>query len=629
MRFPLGAAKQEYSESPPQMGSPASADWGASVFVWGCWAVLVYAALTLVANYGSNTPYSDDWYLVPELTGERPITTSSLWEPIGGSEHRFPVVKLILLSFLKLTGGNFRLGIVINVLMLGALTAALILAARRLRGRMSYSDALFPLAVLHWGDWENLLWWWQFNFIMPMTLVGGLLLIIVRNRTSLTRGTGVLAGICLVLLPLCGPSGLAFVPALAVWLGYAGILRWRSPGPLDRSTSLLLWSLVSIALLLVPLYFVGLESTVPHPPLIFSSFWPVFTTWIRLLSMSFGPAVAPLWKFFGLGMLGLLLSSAILLLAVWRKQPGERFRVLGLLSFMSGAVCLALGTAWGRAELDAGEAFKSHYVIIMIPLLYSVYFIWGVYKASTSGRLVQTCLFILICILTLPNMRIGLDAARYHADQMKAFERDMESGIPPDALSQRYCRSVCWEDPETSQEDKARFVAWMRLLHQAGIGQFRSLKDAPPSFREIPFLEKPIVASQLTTSKDGVGHALGRDAFLAFTLEKPRLVYGIRLKYSYKNAGIPQELHVSWKNGDRNDVGSVRSLSLQLKTEPKEGTVTVWVYDTIDQFYVRMFHSLHPSVVFEVSEIVLLVPSATKGTVLGPCQPSVRADVDL
>ena len=92
---------------------------------------------------------------------------------------------------------------------------AMIWIAKRLRGRMSYADAFFPLALLHPGHCPCLLWSTPVEF--PPVLAGTLLLIIVWGDAQLRLGTAILAGICLVLLPLCGGPGLALVPALALW----------------------------------------------------------------------------------------------------------------------------------------------------------------------------------------------------------------------------------------------------------------------------------------------------------------------------------------------------------------------------------------------------------------------------
>src|SRR5438309_3316190 len=60
-------------------------------------------------------------------------------------------------SDLKISGGDFRIGMVANTLMLAGLCLAMILTARRIRGGQTrLADAFFPLALLHLGHWENM-----------------------------------------------------------------------------------------------------------------------------------------------------------------------------------------------------------------------------------------------------------------------------------------------------------------------------------------------------------------------------------------------------------------------------------------------------------------------------------------
>src|SRR5262249_8229850 len=145
---------------------------GAAWFVWGIWALAVYGGLAF-ARYGNKFPYADDWALVPVLTGEQPLTARWLWTQ--HSDHRIAVPKLILLTALRLTGWDFRGGILFNVGALGALAFAMIRGAKRLRGWTSYADAYFPLALLHWG--HGSLWWdFQVQFVCSTVLAGIVLL---------------------------------------------------------------------------------------------------------------------------------------------------------------------------------------------------------------------------------------------------------------------------------------------------------------------------------------------------------------------------------------------------------------------------------------------------------------------
>jgi hypothetical protein len=202
----------------------ARSDRGARVFVWSVWLVMMLFALACIAKYGRNIPLAEDWQLVAPLTGHEPNLVSWLWSQ--NNEHRVPLPRLILLVLLKVTNGDFRVGMFFNVITLGVLASLMILVTRHLRGdRADYADAFFPIALLHMGNWENLVWSWQVGFVLPTAIICGVLLVMIAHPTLTTPGAAVFTGVSLVLLPLCGGNGLLFVPFLGLWLSYCGVLQ--------------------------------------------------------------------------------------------------------------------------------------------------------------------------------------------------------------------------------------------------------------------------------------------------------------------------------------------------------------------------------------------------------------------
>jgi hypothetical protein len=442
--------------------SAPSSDWGAPLFVGGIWALLLLAALAFGWKYGSPLPWWEEWYLiVPVMTGEQPVTASWLW--LGEGEHRIPLPKLVWLALLRLGGYDFRAGLYFNVFALGLLALSMILAARALRGWTSYADSFFPIALLHWGQWPNLLLLMQVHQVLPIFLAGTLLVLIARSRTPLPGGTAVLAGTCLILLPLCGSVGLVYVPLLSLWLGYSGVLAWRSSQPHGRRNGLLMLAFALAGLTLLRLYFVGWK---PNDPIRERTLWATLTTATQFLSLSFGPASRALWPYSGLAVLGLALFSVAALVLVWRRRPQERFRTVGLLLFMGASACLALAVGWGRNE---GVA-DARYVTFGVPMLCGVYFIWMVH-GGPSGRLAQTCLFTLMCAVFSLNTLDGVENGRRLHEANAALERDLLAGTPASVLAQRHYKE---EGPIWCVgEDQP--AAMMRRLRQRGIGLFRYL----------------------------------------------------------------------------------------------------------------------------------------------------------
>ena len=82
--------------------------------------------LTLLVKDARNIPFSEDWLLVPALTGHEPNVIT--WSWAQHNEHRNPLSRLILFALLKMTHGDFRAGMYFNVIVLGVLAASMIIA---------------------------------------------------------------------------------------------------------------------------------------------------------------------------------------------------------------------------------------------------------------------------------------------------------------------------------------------------------------------------------------------------------------------------------------------------------------------------------------------------------------------
>lgn len=106
-------------------------EW-ALVAVLAVWAGIVGTIFILIANYGSDLPWRDDWYMVPALVGKEKNLLQFLWAQY--MEHRTPVQKAVYLALLRASKGDFRIGMIANISMLAVLCLAMILMARRLRG---------------------------------------------------------------------------------------------------------------------------------------------------------------------------------------------------------------------------------------------------------------------------------------------------------------------------------------------------------------------------------------------------------------------------------------------------------------------------------------------------------------
>src|SRR5262249_34675923 len=142
--------------------------WRPAVFVWLIWAVCTLIPVYLTTVYGPRLPYSDDWNLVPLITGHEPLSLAWLWAP--HNEHRIVTVKLVSIILYRLTNADFRSLIFVNIILLSLLSAVTILTVRSVRGRTLYLDAFYPLFLLHLGQFA-FFWGFGLQFTLVTTLV--------------------------------------------------------------------------------------------------------------------------------------------------------------------------------------------------------------------------------------------------------------------------------------------------------------------------------------------------------------------------------------------------------------------------------------------------------------------------
>lgn len=87
--------------------------------------------LSLVARYGVDIPYADEWTFAPLLVKAHThaLTFSDFFEQ--HNEHRYIFPKLLLVAFTYLSGGNLRVQMLFSVLLCGLTSLNLWLILRR------------------------------------------------------------------------------------------------------------------------------------------------------------------------------------------------------------------------------------------------------------------------------------------------------------------------------------------------------------------------------------------------------------------------------------------------------------------------------------------------------------------
>src|SRR5262245_17411480 len=332
----------------------STSDARARVIVFAVWLVMFVVGLVYVGRYAWTNPYVDEWDFVPVLFGEQPARPW-LWEL--HNEHRFPLPRLLYLGLFHLTG-DLRAGCLVSFLGISLLAAGLVALARRLRGRASFADAIFPLTLMHTGQGENLYMGYQMCFMLVAVLAGALLAVIVLTGEGCRFRRGLQAIVLGWLLLTCGAAGLAYGVAAAAW---AAVLASGGRRPVRPRVSVWLPAPVTPAHLGTILQ--GYARPTHHPAS--AGVWESVRVGLEAQSMVFGPAATGLGAMVGVPVFGVaVVVIALLVGALWRYR-NDWPRPAGLLLYLGAAGAVAFGIGWGRSGFlsDMGFAWRYGWIV--------------------------------------------------------------------------------------------------------------------------------------------------------------------------------------------------------------------------------------------------------------------------
>ncbi|HVK15438.1 MAG TPA: hypothetical protein VM533_00730 [Fimbriiglobus sp.] len=427
---------QEYRLSP----TPTSRTGQILLLVW---AAMTVAALGFVLGFGHNVPWGDEWEFVPVLTGHEP---AGPWLWAQHNEHRLPLPRAVYLGLFRLTG-DFRSGMVMQVMLLSSLALGLLRQLAAARGRPSWADVFVPVGLLNWGHVENFLMGYQLCFALVCVLACG---IAVASRSERIYRAGLLVGGQMLLLAACGGSGLAFVPPVAVWL----LARSRRVGRNQWKKGVDLIVLTVVVVGYAVAYFVGYERPPHHPPARLENAGLATMITGQFLSMGFGIAAVYVWPAVAAGIVGL---------TVWAASRLTRTRFWGVLAVLAGALLLAVAIGVGRSGFgDTEMGLWSRYGLLAWPVLFTAYLAF-LNATDRFGRWVQPVLAA-VTVGFLPfNLAVGWGWASSHDRRMSEFTRDVQAGVPTAELIEKHLAG-------TGQEERA--VRGIPMLRDAGIGPF-------------------------------------------------------------------------------------------------------------------------------------------------------------
>jgi hypothetical protein len=421
------------------------------------------AGLCFVAIFSLRFPYADEWEWIGRVTGNEPVTLSWLWSQ--HNEHRMFLPRLIYFALGWLSGFDFRAGAFFYIFILSGLSLAMMATVRVFRGQTRLYDAFFPLLLMHWGQYDNLIWGFQLNFVTSVVVEGIILLMVSRCGDGITFKLSILLSLCLILLGLCGSYGIVYLPPMICWLLYAAARKWRGNELHSKSNAMAIFIAAMVPASLVAFYLHGLHTTHYSP-----NFYSTLRTMIQFASCGIGQTAKDIWPLSGVVALFACAIIAKNSLSALLKQPAERLKAAGYLSFVAGFVALALAIGVGRTGPMIG--FEPRCITLAMPLLILLFLQCESQMDSFLKLYVPRILFILACILFVVNVQKGIVYSTHLWRHVAQYIQDMRDEVPPYIISLRH--ENMWGQGHVPPEVFATRLAWLR---EAKLGPYERLSS--------------------------------------------------------------------------------------------------------------------------------------------------------
>jgi hypothetical protein len=435
------------------------------IITWGLWASMTVALFMYVRHYSRNIPFSDEFAIVPVMTGVEPVTLRWAWAQ--HNEHRLMIPRLIMAGLFRFVSTDFRVVRYANAGMLSTMAACMLLVARRVRGSARLKDAVLPLAMLNIAQGETLLNGYVMSLVLASGIAIALIVATAIGRGGDHNGMALALGVSLVLLPLCGGSGLVMLPPLMLWLvGYVAWGWWsgRRPVAWVRATGVGLFLASSVVVVLYLRDYVK-PAHHPLPP----SARAVTAATLKYLSLTVYPGMRGYAWPAGVFVAVLLAATLALLGIASFRSPGERPRALGLVALILSMLGVGASVGFSRAGLGPDAGLASRYISLAMPLFCTLYVAWLAY-GNTAARAGVPLVLLALIILALPGgYRYGVWYGSYVHRCVRRVESSLRDHVPTPILLDRTCPAI-FPDREIAH-------GYFKILKAARMGAFTELRD--------------------------------------------------------------------------------------------------------------------------------------------------------
>jgi hypothetical protein len=366
------------------------------LFLASVWLIAMAATWWLTARTTPFVPKFDDWaVMVPVVSGNEAVSFRWAWGQLN--EHRVPVPRLAYYAAFLCSGGDFRSGSFLSVLLLGMVALGAMWMAHRLRGSSSLADAFFPLVLLHWGQGHIFFVGIALNFTIPVACFYVVALLMVYPAEKWTMAQTAITSLCLTVMALCGLIGIVMAAPILLWLSCRGIGQLRAGG-MRRPEGWWCLAMAASATIVTAMTFVNYRLPGLPPR---CSLPAEMTVWFRLkhlltlVTMSLGWFG---WAFRHPACIGIVVLSLLAVCTLVARaflRPTERWGTSGLLALFSG-VLLVLGSISAGRLFLFGEALwaTTRYATVSITLLVLCYLVSFHCFAPRLGAACRGILFL-------------------------------------------------------------------------------------------------------------------------------------------------------------------------------------------------------------------------------------------
>jgi hypothetical protein len=361
----------------------------------------------MVAKYGVEVPFADQWELVPvlEKSYRGDLTLSDLWAQ--HNEHRIFFPRLIMVGLARLTHWQIRCELALNIVLAAVLLAILVWQIKRTARALGASELdwalpITSLIVFSMSQFDNWLWGWQMQMLLSVLAVTGAIVLLASEALDFKKfiGAAVLGFV----------ATHSFASGIAIWPVGLLLILTEPSSRAARIKRAAVWSLLSTAA--IASYLIGYQKPAKHPAMTVAFTRPLeYLTYILKYLGSFcaqyGNAAAlpdgALAVVFGLVALAILAWAAWSL--IWRAKAQAR-ALHPYLAFCAFSILSALLTGIGRAGFGSEQAMESRYCTMTVPFWVSLMVflvLLGRAKAAPKGqaRLARWVMAIVIAFLVL------------------------------------------------------------------------------------------------------------------------------------------------------------------------------------------------------------------------------------